>query len=85
MKLIVGLGNPKEKYQNNRRNVGLMIVDYLVNELTGSRANEFKKEKMSHITCYILNDIVIAKPQTFMNHSGIAVKSCITSYKLQEI
>src|SRR5574340_614297 len=59
MYTIVGLGNPGSKYQNNRHNVGQMFVDYLVNELAGSRVNEFKLKKTD---CY-------------MNQSGLFIKN----------
>ena len=62
MKLIVGLGNPGEKYKNNRHNVGFMVVDRLM-ELN-------------------LAGVVLAKPQTFMNKSGIAVKKLTKRYPL---
>ncbi len=41
MKLIIGLGNPGEKYKNNRHNVGHMFIDYVLNELRVA-SNEFK-------------------------------------------
>ncbi len=59
MYTIVGLGNPGSKYQNNRHNVGQMFADYLVNELTGKRVNEFKLKKTD---CY-------------MNQSGRFIKN----------
>jgi len=90
MKLIVGLGNPGTKYQNNRHNVGFMFVDYLVSELTSLRVNEFGlNNKLSKLSKLIKpaklvidnNEIVIFKPQTFMNRSGEEVKKIIRNSK----
>lgn len=96
MKLIVGLGNPGEKYTKNRHNVGFMFVDFLVKELTGSRVNEFKFNKYLqseivllddsrytlHVSRLALHDLLLVKPQTFMNHSGRAVSACVTRFAL---
>ncbi len=76
---IVGLGNPGEKYRNNRHNVGFQFIDYLIENL---QIPNFKTQKMLHVTCYMLHDLILAKPQTFMNRSGLAVKSLTTNYKL---
>lgn len=90
MKLIVGLGNPGEKYKNNRHNVGFMFVDYLVNELTGSRVTSWKKDKYLSSNIYLQNStlnppsstLILAKPTTYMNKSGEAVKKLMTNYQL---
>jgi PTH1 family peptidyl-tRNA hydrolase len=91
MKLIVGLGNPGTKYQNNRHNVGFMFVDYLVSELTSWRVNEFglnKKlsklvidKKKHNASCFMFHDLTLLKPQTFMNRSGEEVKKIIRNSK----
>lgn len=79
MKLIVGLGNPGVKYKDNRHNVGIMFVDYMAKSLN---SHIVKKEKNylaiqpSNYTSFIL-----AKPLTFMNNSGLAVKKLITEYR----
>jgi peptidyl-tRNA hydrolase, PTH1 family len=67
MKLIIGLGNPGEKYKDNRHNVGYMFVDYLINELTDSRINELK----------------LYKTDCYMNESGKFVKKTISNFKFQ--
>lgn len=69
MILIVGLGNPGPKYQNNRHNVGHMFVDYLFKELTSLRVNELK----------------IVKTDCFMNESGVFVKKLTRKLSKLEI
>ena len=87
MKLIVGLGNPGSKYQNNRHNAGFMFTDYLVNELTSSLVNEFRTDKYINsqlVKLEIKNQkIVIAKPLTYMNESGLSVAKLIKNLKLK--
>ena len=81
MILIVGLGNPGSKYQNNRHNVGHMFVDFIAPLLNCSIV---KKEKLFSTTKQSNNEtICLAKPQTFMNNSGLAVKKLTTNYSLQ--
>lgn len=74
--LIVGLGNPGSAYLRTRHNAGFMFVDKLAENETG----KWKKEKNS-LTMKIGNAI-LAKPQTFMNLSGIAVQALMTFYKI---
>ena len=73
--LIVGLGNPGTRYGSTRHNVGFMAVDFLA----GADAT-WKKEKNS-LTARG-NNIIYAKPQTFMNLSGAAVQALMTFYKI---
>ena len=96
MKIIVGLGNPGKKYENNRHNVGFMFIDYLINKLTnspdfakaspGKRVNELKNNKKfnSQFVNALINNkkLILVKPQTFMNLSGQAVNSLTTNYEL---
>lgn len=88
MKLIVGLGNPGEKYVKNRHNVGFQFLDYLVQKLeVPSTENTFKTDKRLGAEILKINMdeevIILDKPQTFMNESGKAVRKIVTSYKLQ--
>ncbi len=81
MKLIVGLGNPGEKYKNNRHNVGFQFVDYLIENL---QISNFKFQKHLKSMVYSLkSNLVLAKPITFMNLSGTAVKQIIGNWKLE--
>jgi len=73
MKLIIGLGNPGEKYKNNRHNVGHMIIDYIVDQVQSSKVkiqNYNSKFKTYKTDC-------------FMNESGKFVKKVIENYKLK--
>ncbi len=67
MKLIIGLGNPGEKYQNNRHNAGQMFIDYISN---------------SHPEFISGSDLKPLKTTSFMNQSGAEVKKFVTYYKL---
>jgi len=81
MKLIVGLGNPGAKYADVRHNLGFeVITDYVKH--TFSNGNWEMNEKLkSEIFKY--GDLIFAKPQTFMNNSGMAVKLMSSAFSLQ--
>ena len=83
MKCIVGLGNPGEKYKNNRHNVGFMFVDYLMKELMHEQNATFKEEKKLQVLSYKLQGMLLAKPLTFMNLSGRAVTELFKNFKLK--
>lgn len=78
MKLIIGLGNIGNEYQNTRHNVGFMAVDYFADK----NKLEFKNTKLKAMISKgkIANeDVIIAKPTTYMNLSGEAL-SLITKF-----
>jgi len=83
MKLIIGLGNPGKQYEKTRHNVGWVVLDKLSRALTSalySQNNKFKSE----ISEGEMNGkkIIFAKPQTFMNNSGEAIRTIIDFYKI---
>lgn len=82
MKLIIGLGNPGEKYQNTRHNAGFMMVDK-IKEKYAFPDFEFNKKFNSEISKGIIDksEILLVKPQTFMNLSGESVRSVLDFYK----
>ena len=83
MKLIVGLGNPDDKYRNTFHNLGFMCADFIAEKLSVS----FNKEKCrAHIAETNINGqkVIIAKPQTYMNLSGESVRDIIDYYKVDE-
>ena len=81
MKLIVGLGNIGEKYERTNHNAGFMVVDEVAKRLgvtfksrgCDSDFGEFRNEN---------DKFIFAKPRTFMNDSGRAVKSFMAKYKI---
>lgn len=79
MILIVGLGNPGMKYKNTYHNVGFMAIDALAKRLKV----KFDKTECDARTCkgnYRGVDFVLAKPETYMNLSGEAVKKLVARY-----
>lgn len=83
MKIIIGLGNPGEKYQKNRHNAGFIILDEIQKKLEFPNF-EFNKKFNAFIT---EGDgggekIILLKPQTFMNNSGQSVLAILNFYKL---
>ena len=71
-KLLVGVGNPGEEYTYNRHNVGFQVMDYIAEKMRikfkyDKRKCNFGKKKMNNI------EVIILKPQTFVNLSGEAV------------
>jgi|SRR3989338_2115877 len=82
MTIIIGLGNPGEKFNNTRHNAGFMAVDFFAkkNELP-----EFEMEKKYDALISKKGNILLAKPETFMNKSGSAVKKIAKNNKGQII
>ncbi len=78
MKLIVGLGNPGPTYQNNRHNIGFMVIDEV---LKNSSFNNISSKKFLG-ELYKKNDLLLLKPTTFMNLSGKSVASVSSFYKI---
>lgn len=80
MKLIIGLGNPGRRYEGSRHNLGFMAVEALARnfQIDKKSNSEILKTKIDK------QNIVLAKPKTFMNASGQAVKSLITRYSISD-
>jgi PTH1 family peptidyl-tRNA hydrolase len=84
MVLIVGLGNPGKKYKNTRHNVGFRTVDEIAANFQFSIFN-FQSIFSAEISEGKIDGekIILAKPRTFMNLSGVAVKSLVRNWKLE--
>ena len=81
-RLIVGLGNPGDKYEHTRHNAGFRIVDALAEKNSAAFIEE--KKFKSQTSAFDNGDVrvILAKPQTFMNESGGAVQKLLSFYKL---
>ena len=74
--LVVGLGNPGEKYASTRHNIGFLVADELAMRLGGKFASNKYRAQVLETRLGVGSDspkIVIIKPQTYMNDSGDAV------------
>ncbi|HXJ07691.1 MAG TPA: aminoacyl-tRNA hydrolase [Candidatus Acidoferrum sp.] len=81
MRLIVGLGNPDPEYQWTPHNLGFMAVDGLANR--GSiRVERPEGKALVGRGKLAGEDVVLAKPQTYMNLSGISVRELLAKYDL---
>ncbi|MFA4880586.1 MAG: aminoacyl-tRNA hydrolase [Candidatus Doudnabacteria bacterium] len=78
MLLIIGLGNPGKQYQRTRHNVGFFVVEKLRENL---KLPEFNLEKKFKAEITKGKNLILAKPQTFMNNSGEAVSLLYNFYK----
>ena len=78
--IIVGLGNPGDKYKNTRHNAGFLAIDYLFLKYSISGVLKFNAEvgeaRIGGVRALLM------KPQTFMNASGIAVQEACKFYKI---
>lgn len=84
MWLFVGLGNPGDKYANNRHNIGFMAVDAIVRRHNFSAWRTQKKFKADISEGALGGEKVLAlKPRTYMNLSGEAVQSAMAFYKIK--
>lgn len=85
MRIIVGLGNPEDKYSGTRHNLGFEAVDELAKKGKGQGGSWKYEEKFkSEVLNFTLNTsrLTLVKPQTYMNQSGRAVAAVASFYKI---
>ena len=79
--LVVGLGNPGNKYTLTRHNAGFLCLDMLADKLN-FRIDRLKFKSLICDTTVNGHRCIVMKPQTFMNNSGEAVRECAAFYKI---
>lgn len=79
--LIVGLGNPGKRHRFNRHNIGFMAVDRLV-EMNDIKLDRVKFNALVGTGHVGKRQVLVAKPQTFMNRSGSSVNSLLRFFKI---
>ena len=80
MKLIVGLGNPGIEYQFTPHNVGYLAIDRIANNL----GVEIRNRQCRALTARAViagQPVILAKPETFMNLSGLSVRELVAEYQ----
>jgi len=84
MKLVVGLGNPGEKYVGTRHNVGFWVVEMVFRQVQDVwQVQDWKESAKFDGFVAKGKDVVLLKPSTFMNESGRAVAAAAHFYKLK--
>ncbi len=91
MKLIVGLGNPGEKHEKTRHNLGFMVLDRFLKDFSQVQKTIWEDNKkfkcdMAKIDWQpkkgILRKVILVKPKTYMNNSGLCVGLVSSFYKI---
>ena len=81
LKIIVGLGNPGREYEKTNHNAGFSVVNFVCEKFNERFS---KKECEAEIASFFVNGekVILAKPQTYMNNSGISVRKLVDKYKI---
>ena len=82
MKLIVGLGNPGVEYQFTPHNLGFLVIDRIASE----RGVDVRNRQCRALTARVVigsETVLLAKPETFMNLSGISVRELLSKYEVR--
>ena len=91
MKLIIGLGNPGVKYERTRHNIGFMVVEKFLKDFEPVKDTVWADEKKFKSDIAEINwqprhgkeeKVILVKPKTYMNNSGLAIQLLTTYYKL---
>jgi peptidyl-tRNA hydrolase, PTH1 family len=82
VKLIVGLGNPGIEYQFTPHNLGFLTIDRLAEQL-GTQVENRHCRAVTGRGRIGDQEVVLAKPETFMNLSGLSVRELVTEYEIQ--
>ncbi len=81
VKLIVGLGNPQKKYHFTRHNLGFWVVEALLRKLAPLKKTRWQVKKKLQAEIARVGDLVLAKPLTSMNASGLAVQKLAARFR----
>jgi peptidyl-tRNA hydrolase, PTH1 family len=82
VKLIVGLGNPGDEYRLTPHNLGFLVVD----RIAGERGVEIRNRQCRALTSRMqigAEPVLLAKPETYMNLSGVSVRELVAEYQVQ--
>lgn len=79
--IIAGLGNPGAQYEKTRHNVGFVAIDYIADKL-GVRIDRAKFHALTTEASIGELRVLLMKPQTFMNNSGVAIGEAAAFYKI---
>ncbi len=90
MKLIVGLGNPGPRYEHTKHNIGFRVIDAIYDKIRSAQNTENVFTKRVTSICQSLvvqvmlhdSSIILAKPMTYMNNSGLAVTALINRFEI---
>ncbi|HTS17155.1 MAG TPA: aminoacyl-tRNA hydrolase [Verrucomicrobiae bacterium] len=83
-RLVVGLGNPGPEYDGTRHNVGFAVLDGLAEKLGCSFRNKWRfSAEVAEAAAGEAGKVTLAKPRTFMNHSGSAVQALLAWLKIE--
>ena len=76
MRLLVGIGNPEKSYERTRHNIGFRALDVLCKKQAGTWRS---KKKSRGLVC-ALDEVVLIKPETYVNNTGDAVEAALKKY-----
>lgn len=79
---VIGLGNPGKDYEETRHNIGFKTID-LLSERNNIETNKIKFQSVYGEGFIGRNKVILLKPQTYMNNSGVAVRELCDFYKLE--
>jgi peptidyl-tRNA hydrolase, PTH1 family len=84
LKLIVGLGNPGIEYQFTLHNLGFLTIDRLA-QRHGAHIGNRRCRAVTGKALMSNHEALLAKPETYMNHSGLAVRELVEEYEIDPV
>lgn len=82
MLLVVGLGNPGKEYEKTNHNAGFRVVDEVASKLNVKFEKKPVCDSLVAISGVGENKVILAKPQTYMNNSGLSVVQLVKKYNI---
>jgi len=83
IKLLLCLGNPGEKYKQTYHNAGFLFADRIIAKIENDEGDKVAWKKIKSFTYVGLGSIILVKPTTFMNKSGIATKEALKYFNME--